>query len=65
MWLQNVWIPNMCGDGAGESSIHIQVRMSYSRMIIIVLFLKEYTHKDYLSFQKKGVGETNILQQIL
>ena len=27
--------------------------------------LKEYAHKDYLSFQKKGVGETNILQQIL
>ena len=27
--------------------------------------LKEYAHNDYLSFQKKGVGETNILQQIL
>ena len=27
--------------------------------------LKEHAHKDYLSFQKKGVGETNILQQIL
>ena len=27
--------------------------------------LKEYAHKDYLSLQKKGVGETNILQQIL
>ena len=26
--------------------------------------LKEYAHKDYLSLQKKGVGETNILQQI-
>ena len=25
--------------------------------------LKEYAHKDYLSFQKKGVGETNILQK--
>ena len=24
------------------------------------LCLKEYTHKDYLSFQMKGVGETNI-----
>ena len=23
--------------------------------------LKEYTHKDYFSFQNKGVGETNIL----
>ena len=30
-----------------------------------VSFLKEYAHKDYLSFQKKGVGETNILQQFL
>ena len=27
--------------------------------------LKEYPHKDYLSLQKKGVGETNILQQTL
>ena len=27
--------------------------------------LKEYDQKDYLSFQKKGAGETNILQQIL
>ena len=27
--------------------------------------LKKYDHKDYLSFQKKGVGETNISQQIL
>ena len=27
--------------------------------------LKEYAHKEYLSFQKKGVGETNILQQFL
>ena len=27
--------------------------------------LKEYHHKDYLSLQKKGVGDTNILQQIL
>ena len=25
--------------------------------------LKEYDHKDYLSLQKKGVGETKILQQ--
>ena len=27
--------------------------------------LKEYAHKDYLSSQKEGVGETNISQQIL
>ena len=27
--------------------------------------LKEYAYKDYLSFQKKEVGETNILQQTL
>ena len=27
--------------------------------------LKEYTYKDYLLFQKKGVKETNILLQIL
>ena len=27
--------------------------------------LKEYAHKDYLSFQNKGVGETTIWQQIL
>ena len=27
--------------------------------------LKEYTYKDYLLFQKKGVEETNILLQIL
>ena len=25
--------------------------------------LKEYAHKDYLSFQKKGIRETNILQK--
>ena len=28
-------------------------------------FLKEYDQKDYLSFKKKGAGETNISQQIL
>ena len=27
--------------------------------------LKEYDRKDYLSFQKKGVEETNILQLML
>ena len=27
--------------------------------------VKEYTYKDYLLFQKKGVEETNILLQIL
>ena len=32
---------------------------------VLFSLLMEYTHKDYLSFQKKGVGETNILQQIL
>ena len=26
--------------------------------------LKEYAHKDYLLFQKKGIGETNILQRL-
>ena len=25
-----------------------------------VYTLKEYLHKDYLSFQKRGIGETNI-----
>ena len=29
------------------------------------LILKEYANKEYISFQKKGVGEINILQQIL
>ena len=28
-------------------------------------WLKEYDHKNYLSFQKKGIEETNSLQQIL
>ena len=32
---------------------------------IAIRELKEYAHKDYLSFQKKAVGETNNLQQIL
>ena len=29
------------------------------------MLLKEYAHKDYLSFQKKEVREIYILQQIL
>ena len=33
--------------------------------LCIIILLMEYGHKDYLSFQKKGVGETYILQQIL
>ena len=31
---------------------------------VYLCILKEYDHKDYLSFQKKEVGKTNILQQI-
>ena len=33
--------------------------------ILDKIALKECAHKEYLSFQKKGVGETNIMQQIL
>ena len=32
---------------------------------VFIEVLKEYAHKDYVSFQKIGVGETNILKQIL
>ena len=38
LWLQKVWTPKMCGERRRESSIHIQVRMSYLRMIRIVLY---------------------------
>ena len=31
----------------------------------VIIMLKEYDHKDNLLFQKKGIGDTNILQQIL
>ena len=40
--------------------------LSYKKYIIRVVFpLKEYAEKDYISFQKKGTGETNSLQQIV
>ena len=32
--------------------------------ITSLMTLKEYVHKGYPKFQKKGIGETNILQQI-
>ena len=31
--------------------------MGYAK---IIMFLQEYAHKEYLSFQRKGIGETNI-----
>ena len=42
-----------------------QITFKINLTVLLVGFLKEYTHKDYLSFQKKGVGETNILQLFL
>ena len=41
--------------------MHFHLRLGLKSCML----LKEYDHKCYLLFQKKGVEETNILQHIL
>ena len=48
-----------------SSSLHLGLDAIFDCGTFCAFHLKEYAHKDYISFQKKGVGETNILQQIL